>query len=477
MTGIALKVQRLRRRALSLGSVKAFDQALQSLLPVILVRCLDAATFGEYRLLWLVVGTVMAIVTLNMAQSLYYFLPRLEAPRRRLFVHQTFVYLGVAGVIFAALVSPWNPLLPDTVAPLHKYGGLVPVFLALWVSAELLDVVPTAEERIRWQAWATVTVALLRVALVGAGAWATGDLTVILWLLIAIVCLKLLILAAYVRRHHGLGSPWAERRAFAEHFRYAAPLGLAAALYGLRKQADQWVAAALFPLASFGAFSIAAMLSPIVYVFKTSIIQALLPSMSRLEAAGDVRGMLEMNRRGNVLLAAALFPILAFVFAFARDIVVFFFTDAYLDAVPVMRLYIVGFAALAIEVGSVIGLLRQGTYALLVNTVVLAFAVAVSWLAAGAVGLVGAAAGSVVAIYLDRVVTFRRVARLTGSRFAELQDWRGLAIALGYAAVSAAVIWTSIRMISLETPFARLAVGGIGLALAYVPILVRWRNN
>ena len=41
----------LKRRALSLGMVKAFDQAMQFLLPVVLVRCLDAATFGEYRLL------------------------------------------------------------------------------------------------------------------------------------------------------------------------------------------------------------------------------------------------------------------------------------------------------------------------------------------------------------------------------------------------------------------------------------------
>ena len=37
-----------------------FDQALQFLLPIVLVRCLDAHTFGEYRLLWLAIGTVMA---------------------------------------------------------------------------------------------------------------------------------------------------------------------------------------------------------------------------------------------------------------------------------------------------------------------------------------------------------------------------------------------------------------------------------
>ena len=42
----AVSLSRLKRRAFSLGVVKAFDQALQFLLPILLVRCLDAATFG-----------------------------------------------------------------------------------------------------------------------------------------------------------------------------------------------------------------------------------------------------------------------------------------------------------------------------------------------------------------------------------------------------------------------------------------------
>ena len=53
----------LGRRALSLGGANAIDYTLQFLLPVVLVRCLDAEAFGQYRLLWLAVGTVMAVVT------------------------------------------------------------------------------------------------------------------------------------------------------------------------------------------------------------------------------------------------------------------------------------------------------------------------------------------------------------------------------------------------------------------------------
>jgi hypothetical protein len=46
----AISFDGLKHRALSLGAVKAFDHAMQFVLPVVLVRCLDTTTFGEYRL-------------------------------------------------------------------------------------------------------------------------------------------------------------------------------------------------------------------------------------------------------------------------------------------------------------------------------------------------------------------------------------------------------------------------------------------
>src|SRR2546430_4528182 len=114
----AIAAQGLARRAFSLGAVKAFDHALQFLLPVVLVRCLDVHTFGEYRLLWLAVGTVMALAPLSMPGALYYFLPRSGAPARRLYLHQTLAFLVCTGLVSAFIVSPLNPWLPATLHPL-----------------------------------------------------------------------------------------------------------------------------------------------------------------------------------------------------------------------------------------------------------------------------------------------------------------------------------------------------------------------
>ena len=89
----------LTRRAFSLGSANAIDYALQFLLPIVLTRTLDPASFGEYRLLWLAVSTLMLITPMCMAPSLYYFLPRSDRPTQRVYVNQTLLFLLGAGVI------------------------------------------------------------------------------------------------------------------------------------------------------------------------------------------------------------------------------------------------------------------------------------------------------------------------------------------------------------------------------------------
>lgn len=469
----AIPLAGLKRRALSLGAAKAFDQAMQFLLPVVLVRCLDAATFGEYRLLWLAVGTLMYLATFNVPQSLYFFLPRSDARLKRLYINQTLLFMGFSGLACAWLVSPWNPWLPAALAPLTKYGGVVPAFVALWLLTCVLEFLPTVDERIRWQSIVSISLALLRALIVGVGAFFTGNMEALLWLLLAFALVRLAVLVFYIRRFHGLHRPLLEKALFAEQVRIAAPIGMSNALLGLRWQADQWIAAHLFSLASFAAFSIAGIFGAAVNLFRTSVSEAFLPSMSRLQAAGDVKGMLELNSRANVMVATLLFPALAFGFVFAEEVVTVIYTASYLEAAPVMRLYIVAFCVMVIEMGSLVLLLHQGRYALGVNAVAIVFSVAVSLAAAPQFGLPGAALGGVLAIYLDRVLMLRRMAKLSGIPLRRLQDWRGLALALGFSIACAAIAWRIDRSyLGDAAPLERLIAGGAVLAAAYGAVLL-----
>lgn len=464
----AIETLGLKRRALSLGAVKAFDNAMQFLLPVVLVRCLDAATFGEYRLLWLAVGTVMALAPLGVPSALFYFLPHSDPPARRLYIQQTTLFLTATGLVGGLFVSAFNPWLPATLAPLESHGGLVPLFVMLWVIASVLDYLPTVEERIGVQAFVTLATTLLRTVALAAGAWLTGDMAVILWLLVAVVAFKLVLFTGYVARYHGWGPPWARRDAFASQMRYCVPFGVSGALYMLRSQADQWVAASLFALQSFAAFSIGAMVGQIVNLFRTSVVEAFFPSMSRMAAAGDMKSAMEMNAHANEIVGWVLYPMLAFLFAFADDLVSLVYTHAYVDAAPVMRVYAVGLLVLVVELASLMQLLRAGVFNAGLYAAMLAVSVAVSWFGGTHLGLPGAAAGSMVAMYLDRIVMLRYIAWLTGVPVRRQQHWARLARLLVLSALAAALGWGFAQWGLADGPrIARLVLGMLVMAAVY----------
>ncbi len=462
-------VHRLGRRALSLGAANALDYVIQFLLPVVLVRFLDTAAFGQYRLLGLALGTVMAVVTMAIPGSLYYFLPRSEGATKRLYINQALVFLAAAGLIAGWAVSSWNPWLPEKMRGLAQHEAVVPLFVLLWVIASLLDLLPTAEERVMWQAKATVGLAALRAVALSLAAILTRELGPVLLVLLAFVAFKVALLLYYVAVHHGLRGPILRWRAFADQLRYAAPIGAAGALYGLRSQADQWVAAALFSVSMFASFSIATVLGPLVHLCRQSVFHTFLPSLSRLQAAGDIPGMLKLNSRASVMVGALVYPMLAFAFAFAEEIVTIIYTTAYLDAVPVMRVLIVGFAGLVVDLGSTILLLRQGAFMMRVSLVTLVLSVPLSWFSAHAFGLAGAAVGSVTAIYIDYVVILRRIALCTGIPVRRLKDWRTLGLLILFAALAAAIAWSIVdRYFAASGPLVRLVFGGVLLAAVYI---------
>lgn len=461
----------LKRRAFLLASANALDYAIQFLLPVVLVRSLSAESFGQYRLIWLVVMTVMAVVPMAMPHSLYYFLPRSDASAKRLYVHQTLLYMVFVGLIGGCLISPWNPIKPDSLQWFSEYGVLLPCLMLFWAAASLLDLLPTIDERVVWQAKITISLSVLRAITLGAAAYLSGDLRILVWVMVGFALIKLLILVGYIAVTLGFSSPWVRRDSITEQLRYAVPFGISDTLYGLRGQADQWVAASLFSLQSFAAFSIAGVLGPMVNLFRVSVNHVFLPSMSRLQAANDVQGMLELNSRANIMVAALVYPMLAFAFVYAEALLSLVYTATYVEAAPVMRVYIISLAALVVELASLTLLLREGKFVLRLNLMVVVLSITMSWFGAQQFGLAGAALGSVLAIMLDRFATLRRLQIRTATPFGRLQDWSSLGLLMLFSIIAAFLSWmvTEYYFVSRGL-LLQLLAGGTVMVVAYAGI-------
>jgi hypothetical protein len=140
-----------------------------------------------------------------------------------------------------------------------------------------------------------------------------------------------------------------------------------------------------------------------------------------------------------------------------------------------MRVYIIGMAALVVELSSVLQLLRQGMFSLGMNVLVLAVAVPLSYFGGVELGLAGAAAGSVTALYLDRIVTLRRIAAISGVPVRSQQHWASLGRSLVWTALCTFAAWLTVHILFAGAPHVvRLAAGAAVLGAAYAAS--NWRN-
>jgi peptidoglycan biosynthesis protein MviN/MurJ (putative lipid II flippase) len=211
-------------------------------------------------------------------------------------------------------------------------------------------------------------------------------------------------------------------------------------------------------------------LAPLVQIFRQSVNNVFLPQMSRHQSNGDLKAMLALNSRANAMVALLVYPLLAFAFVFADQVITLVYTRTYLDAVPVLRLYIVGLVAFVVELVSLLFVLQQGKFAARVNGIVLFLALPMSWFGAMHWGLMGAAMGSVIAIYTERALSLSRLAELTSTPISRLQDWATLAGILAAAILAALVAGAALHWTEWSS-FTTLLAGGAVVAAAYPAML------
>ncbi len=465
-----MKKLSLRRGALTLSAANTLDFALQFLLPIALVRLLPTSAFADYRLAWLAIGTALALAPFGLPRSLLYFVPRTEGRARAAYVHQSLLLLLCTGAAAGLLMGPWNPLLPASLRNMDSAHWFLPAFLTMWVAAQLTEILPTARGDLASQSRLIVGLGVLRVVMVVAAAF-SGRADVVFATLVLYAAIKLLLALVDIGRQHGFAMLPLDRAALRTQLVYVLPLGLSNALFLLRGQADQWVAAVLFSAAVYAAFSIGTIMMQVNTLVRNSVTYAISPHLSRMEADKDQAGMLRLNQRANIASAVVLLPTLVAFAVLAEHIVAIVYTERYMLAADVIRVNALALAGVAVEVTTLNLALNQGRFMFKVDAMLLLVGIGAGVLGATLFGVPGAALGNVVTLAAGNAFGFWRVSRITGVPVRQLQQWPLLLRILLAALGAGALGWGFDRanLVTMQLPEALLI--GLLVAAAYALML------
>jgi O-antigen/teichoic acid export membrane protein len=426
-----------RKDAITLAQATAFKSALQLLTPIALVRLLDQSEFGEYRLFWLVANTAMLFLQLGVDRSLLYFLPRSTEEERQRFVNQTLVYfLGVA-VLASLFLVAGGPLLPASVGTLTEPAYILTAFVFLWLASSPIQLLPNADGNIQWQARVIMVIATMRAVIVVGAALLTSDIQIVFLALLGWAALQWALLLHYVATRHGLRIRGITAESFSRQLNYALPFGVSRLFGGAARQGEQWLVAYLFSPAALAIFSIGLSFKVVLTLIRGSLGNAMLPRMSKSSAGGDMDRALQLNSRGNVAVVLLMAPAVAFIWVFGEPLVRLLYTQAYIDAVPILRIYMLTLLVMSTELATVLMVLEQGRHVAKVNFIALVVSLLTSYAGARMIGLQGVAIGALVGALVSRLLNYRHASKLLERPVSGLQDWPTLARIVAAAVVAA----------------------------------------
>jgi O-antigen/teichoic acid export membrane protein len=440
--------------------------------PVVLVRLFDQATFGTYKQLFLVYGTLYGLAQLGVAESLYYFIPRRPSEAGK-YAANAMGTLAVAGVACAAALTLAAPMLGSWMMNPGLAGTLplLGAFLALMLTSALFEIVLVARVRYQTAAWIYASSDLARASFLLAAALAIGGVRGLLWGAVGFAAARVLVMLWLLAR----GLEFTLRPSLTlwrEQWVYTVPFALAVAVDVVQANLHNYVVAARFDPATFAIYAVGCLQIPLVDVLTTSSANVMMVAMARDGIDRRVGDALALWHDTTRRLALIIFPIVAFLVALAPQVITVLFTGRYLASVPVFQLWTCSLVLAVPCVDAVLRACADTRFLLGLNLLRLLMVVLLITWCLDRFGLPGAVLVMLISTAATRALAVVRICRLTGARTAAVLPWRALATTTLCALAAAVPALAFARAFPLPA-FASLIGAAVIYAVVYAGLSLR----
>jgi O-antigen/teichoic acid export membrane protein len=414
---------------MSRGAILTFSRlsnfAIHLFSPLLLVRVLDVASYGQYQEFMIYAALLTTLCTFSLDSSLLYFLSR-SPERERQIVSQTSAITLVLSIFTIGLLLLARPvavrfLTFDFIIPLAAY-----VFV--FVNLNWLESYWIAKRRPHAVLVYTVSRLIVRLGVLLTVAYLTKNVESILWSLVVVEGLRVAIVLAYFLRKNMFLFEL-DRSTIREQVGFAFPIGASAFVQNASRSVGKIVVSGSLGPTALAYYVTGSYLQPVVRVARSGIEDAIYPELVR--AHGQPRGAVRLWQRVNVLNCVMFFPAFVLLIVYSRELVGLLFTAEYLPAVPVFNVYALFLLRRCFNTDVLLrtsgrsGFMLWGTIGALVCNTLLILALGKS------IGLVGPAVAFIAAEVLLEAYYLFSARRHLGLGLSELIDWRSIAKVAG----------------------------------------------
>jgi O-antigen/teichoic acid export membrane protein len=459
----------LTKRVGLLALAKFIAFAMAFLLPVLLVRLLTVSDFGLYKQAFLILSTALTLLNLQVAWTAYYFMPREPEQRLQIALNIILFYflIGLAVLIFFLIYPQWVLIIfkSDALIPYLPWLGLA---ILLWLVSSNLETFQIANKDIANASKYIVISQLSKTSLLIVAGLLFQSVQAIVIAAVVQGLFQTLIMAWYLKKSLGHLSSSYNGRLFRLQLMNALPFGIGTLVWVLRTDMHNYFVSHHFDAVGFAIYSVGCFQLPLLGLLEDSINSVLVPEVSRLEKDGNYEQIADLWTNAVRKMAIFFFPLAALLFSVRHEFILFLFTDAYLAAVPVFAVNLIGIL-FAIHVASIIRAFEDFRFfRLKLNLVLTPLMALFLYLGIKYLGLIGAILAVVSIQLVDVVITVIMVSRKLGLSFYDMRRFEPVLRTLTCCVL--ALLVTSLIRSAFEgaRPFTVLVICSISFSIVYV---------
>lgn len=331
-------------QALWLGISQASSFVLAFLSAAILSRYFDKTEYGTYKQIIYVYTTLQTVFTAGLPGVFSYFLPQYSDAEGKTLVNRITRVFFILGLVFSVVLYSTSGLIADLLKNPELEIGLkiFSPFPLLTIPTMGIEGIYTALKKTKYIAiYQTVSKLVMLVCLVlPVIAW-HGDYrsAIVGW---GVASLVTFVIAMYMKR-----KPYVHVKAqlisgmYRTIFNYSLPLMYASIVGMFLHSANQFFVSRYYGAKVFAEFSNGFIPLPFVAMIAGSVKGVLLPLFSKAKSAGNLNDALVVYDSAVRKSINLLYPLIFFVFFFAKDIVVLIYGAQYEVSAPYLRVLLI----------------------------------------------------------------------------------------------------------------------------------------
>jgi len=209
--------------------------------------------------------------------------------------------------------------------------------------------------------------------------------------------------------------------------KFGLPLGLSRILHNLLNMENFFISS-YFSLAQFTYYSVGCFENPLVNAARTSMFEIVNIEMTDAMKEEDYSKVIELWRSMTRKLFLIVVPFVAYMIFFSREIIVFIFSDKYLQSIPFFMLFNVFLIVGVTNPEPMFRSLRKTQLSLKIKSIGVFLGLSLLFVGAYYGGAMMALLGKIVGVFLMNMIGLTVAAKLLNTSFLRLFQWKELGI-------------------------------------------------